>query len=192
MEDPTEAAAVRQTAIIEAATSVFLRYGFKKTSMADLASAAGLSRQALYLYFPTKEALFKAMVAHSVQGMRSAAREALAREDLDLEGRLLSAFEAIHGRTAGSENLDELLATTVALVGPVVRDLEEDLITDVAHALRAASVATRWKETGVSAKHLAEHLSAVSDGIKRRAKTPAEYRDRMRIAVRLVCRSAPR
>jgi AcrR family transcriptional regulator len=190
MEDPTETAAARPAAIIEAATGIFLRYGFKKTSMADLASAAGLSRQALYLYFPTKEALFKAMVAHSVEGMRSAAREALAREDL--EGRLLGAFEAIQGKTAGSDNLDELLATTLALVGPVVRELEEDLISDVAQALRAASVAARWKEAGVSAKHLAEHLTAVSDGIKRKAKTPAEYRDRMRIAVRLVCRSAPR
>jgi AcrR family transcriptional regulator len=52
MEDSTEAAAARPAAIIEAATGIFLRYGFKKTSMADLASAAGLSRQALYLYFP--------------------------------------------------------------------------------------------------------------------------------------------
>jgi len=66
------------------------------------------------------------------------------------------------------------------------------LVSDVAHALRAATVAARWKEAGVSAKDLAEHLSAVSDGIKRKAKTPAEYRDRIRIAARLVCRSAPR
>jgi hypothetical protein len=32
----------------------------------------------------------------------------------------------------------------------------------------------------------------VSDGIKQNVKTPAEYRDRMRIAVRLVCRGASR
>jgi hypothetical protein len=35
---------------------------------------------------------------------------------------------------------------------------------------------------------LAEHLSAVSNGLKRKVKTPSEYRDRMRLAVRLVCR----
>jgi hypothetical protein len=132
------------------------------------------------------------MVAHSIGAMQSAAREALAREDFDIEDRLLGAFEAIHGVAAGSENLDELLATTVVLVGPVVRELEVALVSDVAHALRAATVAARWKAAGVSAKDLAEHLSAVSDGIKRKAKTPAEYRDRMRIAVRLVCRSASR
>jgi len=127
MADQTETAAARQGAIIEAATGIFLRYGFKKTSMDDVARAAGLSRQALYLYFPTKEALFKAIVAHFVEAMRSAAREALACEDLDVEDRLLGAFEAIHGMVAGSENLDELLATTAALVGPVVRQLEGSL-----------------------------------------------------------------
>ena len=31
------------------------RYGFKKTSMDDVAQAAGVSRQGLYLYFDTKE-----------------------------------------------------------------------------------------------------------------------------------------
>jgi AcrR family transcriptional regulator len=192
MTAQTETGPARQAVIIEAARRIFLRYGFKKTSMDDVARAVGLSRQALYLHFATKEVLFKAMVAHSVEAMHSTAREALAREDLDVEDRLLGAFEAIHGLAAGSENLDELLATTVALVGPVVDQLEEALVSDVAHALRAASVAARWKEAGVSAKQLAEHLSMVSDGIKRKAKAPAEYRDRMRIAIQLVCGSAPR
>jgi AcrR family transcriptional regulator len=192
MADPTDTAAARQAAIIEAATGVFLRYGFKKTSMDDLARAAGLSRQGLYLHFPTKEALFKAMVAHSIETMRVEAREALAREDLDIEDRLLGAFEAVCSKAPGSENLDEVLATTAALVGPVVRELEEAMVADVARVLRAAGVAARWKEAGVSAKDLAEHLWAVSDGIKHKVKTPAEYRDRMRVAVRLVCRGAPR
>jgi AcrR family transcriptional regulator len=192
MADPSDAAAARKAAIVEAATGIFLRYGFKKTSMDDLARAAGLSRQGLYLYFPTKEALFKAMVAHHVDAVRAAGREALAREGLDVEDRLLGAFEAMHGSAVGSENLDELLATTAELVGPVVCELDEALVADVARTLRAAGVAARWKEAGLSAKDLAEHLSAVSDGIKHKVKTPAEYRDRMRVAVRLVCRGAPR
>ena len=42
-----------------AATAIFLRYGFKKTSMDDVAQAAGVSRQGLYLYFDTKDFLFR-------------------------------------------------------------------------------------------------------------------------------------
>ncbi len=43
----------RRESILQAAVGVFLRYGYKKTSMDDLARAAGLSRQGLYLHFAT-------------------------------------------------------------------------------------------------------------------------------------------
>src|SRR6266704_2912365 len=114
----------------------------------------------------TKQALFKSMVAHTVEAMIAAGREALAREDLDVEDRLLGAFEAMHGMALDSESFDELLATATQLVGPVIHVLDEAFVSDVARALRSAGVAARWKEAGVSAKDLAEHLSAVSNGIK--------------------------
>jgi AcrR family transcriptional regulator len=191
MSATNDSGAARQAAIIEAATGIFLRYGFKKTSMDDVARAVGISRQALYLHFQTKEALFKAMVAHALEAMRAEARSALAREDIDIEERVLGAFEAMHGKGIGTEHLDELIATTAALVGPVVRELEEAMVSDMTRALRAAGVAARWKQAGLSAEDLAEHLSTASNGSKHNAKTPAEYLERMRIAVRLVCRGAP-
>jgi len=191
MVEPTEATTARQTEILEAAIGVFLRYGFKKTSMDDLARAAGISRQGLYLHFPTKEALFKAMVAHTVEALRADARAALAREDLELEARVLGAFEAISSKGIGSENLDELIATTFQLVGSVVCTFEETFVADLTRVLRAAGIAGRWKEAGISVKELAEHLFAASMGIKHQAKTLDEYRERMCVAVRLVCRSAP-
>jgi AcrR family transcriptional regulator len=160
--------------------------------MDDVARAIGISRQGLYLHFQTKEALFRAMVTHNLEAMRAQGHAALAREDLDIEERVLGAFEAMHGKAVGAEHLGELIATTAALVGAVFRELEEALVADVARALRAAGVAVRWKEAGISAKDLAEHLSATSCGIKHKAETPAAYLDRMRIAVRIVCRGAPR
>ena len=54
--------------------------------------------------------------------------------------------------------------------------------------VRGAGVAARWKDVGVSAQDLAEHLHDASYGIKHRVATPAEYRERMRVAVRLICR----
>jgi AcrR family transcriptional regulator len=49
----------RDQQIIEAATSVFLRYGFRRTTMGDIAEAAGISRPALYLRFCNKEKVFE-------------------------------------------------------------------------------------------------------------------------------------
>ena len=43
-----------------AARSVFLRFGYRRVSMNDLAEAAGISRAALYLAFKNKEDVFLA------------------------------------------------------------------------------------------------------------------------------------
>jgi len=192
MNDASDSGAARQATIVEAATGIFLRYGFKKTSMDDIARAVGISRQALYLYFQTKESLFKTMVAHALETMRTQAREALSREDLDIEERLLDAFEAMYAKGIGTAHLEELVTTTEELVGPIVRELEEALDADMARALRAAGIAARWKDVGVSATDLAEMLSMTSSGIKRNVKTSAEYLHRMRTVVRVICRGRPR
>jgi AcrR family transcriptional regulator len=188
--DPTTA---RRASILEAATRVFLRYGFKKTSMDDLARAAGLSRQGLYLHFPTKEALFKEAVAALIASTRAAYKAALGRKDLDLPERLLAAFEAAHGHTIGqpgAENINELLEAATALVGPVVEELDRETTADIARALQKGGVAAAWKRQGLSANALAENLVSTSAGVKHRATSLAEYRDRMRIAVKIVCRGA--
>jgi AcrR family transcriptional regulator len=182
-----DAEAARQAVIVDAAYSIFLRYGFKKTTMDDVAKAVGISRQALYLHFPTKEALFKAMISRALEMMRTQARAALAHEDHDLQERLLGAFAELHGKGVGVESLGELIETTATLLGPVFREIEKAVISDVARVLDSAAVAARWKEAGLSAKDLAEHLSATSGGLKYVAKTPAEYLKGMRIAVRIVC-----
>ena len=54
----------RQQAYLEAATRVFSRYGVAKTTMGDIAAEAGVSRQALYGVFPTKDDLLAASIQH--------------------------------------------------------------------------------------------------------------------------------
>jgi len=184
------AVAGRRAAILDAAVRVFLRYGFKKTSMDDLARAAGLSRQGLYLHFATKEDLFKAAVSTLVASLRAATRAALSREDEGVEARILGAFEAIHGAfvgQVGAAYMNELLETANTLVGPSVADLERELVADVVRLLRSAGVAAAWKEEGLSAKDLGEHLFAASSGVKHQVATVEAYREQMRVAVRIVC-----
>ena len=52
----------RRTATVEAASVVFLRYGYARTTMAELAIAAELSRPTLYELFPGKDDLFAAVI----------------------------------------------------------------------------------------------------------------------------------
>lgn len=48
--------------ILDAATDVFRRHGFRRSSIEQAAEAAGLTRQALYHHFKSKEALFRAVI----------------------------------------------------------------------------------------------------------------------------------
>jgi AcrR family transcriptional regulator len=48
----------RKSQIIEAAITVFSKFGFSKTRMEDIAEESGLSKGALYLYFKSKDELF--------------------------------------------------------------------------------------------------------------------------------------
>lgn len=50
--------------ILENAKEAFLRAGFERTSMDAVASQAQTSKRSLYAHFPTKEALFLAVVDH--------------------------------------------------------------------------------------------------------------------------------
>jgi AcrR family transcriptional regulator len=52
----------RRQRLLNAAGSLFSRWGFDKTNMEDIAREAGISKGAVYLEFPNKDALFKAVL----------------------------------------------------------------------------------------------------------------------------------
>ncbi|HET9990473.1 MAG TPA: TetR/AcrR family transcriptional regulator [Kofleriaceae bacterium] len=61
MASSAERDSARRAEILEAAKSCFLRYGYGKTSLDDIAKQAGLSRPLLYRKFANKEAIFSAV-----------------------------------------------------------------------------------------------------------------------------------
>lgn len=56
----------RPAEILVAALDVFRERGFAAAPLDDVARRAGISKGTLYLYFPSKEAIFKALVRESV------------------------------------------------------------------------------------------------------------------------------
>lgn len=56
----------RPSELITAALDLFVERGFAATKMDDIAAKAGVSKGTLYLYFDSKEALFKAVIEQGV------------------------------------------------------------------------------------------------------------------------------
>ena len=53
----------KEAKVIVAATQVFMRYGYRRATMGDIAGAARISRPALYLIFSSKEKILTAVLA---------------------------------------------------------------------------------------------------------------------------------
>ncbi|GHO50295.1 TetR/AcrR family transcriptional regulator [Ktedonospora formicarum] len=84
----------RKNQILEAALAVFARLGFHESRMDDIASQAGLSKAALYLYYKSKDAIIAALLKHffvqefkRVQGLFETNREETVSEQLLLLAR---------------------------------------------------------------------------------------------------------
>jgi len=70
----------RRTTILTASLECFLKFGYAKTSVDDIAKAANLSRPLLYLKYRNKEEIFRAVFDHLVgEGYEVAKRLVAAR-----------------------------------------------------------------------------------------------------------------
>src|SRR5260221_2127230 len=120
--EPTDG---RLAAVLDAAVGVFARYGYRKASMDEVARAAGVSRQGLYLQFANKEELFRKAVEHSLNSQLNAAVAALSRREDSLELRLIAACDAWSGRfigSLGSDTADLMWASPSLAWAPVAHD----------------------------------------------------------------------
>jgi AcrR family transcriptional regulator len=103
--------------ILEAAMTVFRRHGFRRSSIEQAAEAAGLTRQALYHHFESKEALFCAVVERVYQDALAAeiaAAEAKEKAGFSLADILVAQITArlshLIASLDGSPHVEELFS----------------------------------------------------------------------------------
>jgi len=68
----------RPDEILDAALAVFTEKGFASARVEDVAKQAGLSKGAIYLYFPSKEAMLNALVEQSAGALAKAGEQLVA------------------------------------------------------------------------------------------------------------------
>ena len=57
--------------IIASAGQIFSRYGFKKTSMDEIAKALSMGKSSIYYYFESKESIFEAVILSEANTLRA-------------------------------------------------------------------------------------------------------------------------
>lgn len=160
--------------ILDAAVTVFGRYGFRRASMEEVASGAGLSRQGLYRYFATKEALFVAVVEDVHRGAEAAsvtAMEAAATAGADATGVLCALLGTrLEFYTSGvltSPHAAELMEESNRLGGALTQESTRIFRDMLVKAIETEQKRKRLKlKRGFPAGTLADLLITATAGIK--------------------------
>jgi AcrR family transcriptional regulator len=171
---PPPAKAPPQDRILDAAMRVFRRHGFRRSSIEQAAEEAGLTRQALYHHFASKEALFRAVIERLYeQGIEAEIAAATAAENEGLEladilvAQIAARMQALFASLKGSPHMEELFSEHLAQA----RDLYQTYATRFADeiATTIARVCRKRKLTlasGVSVRELARCVEMAIHGTK--------------------------
>jgi AcrR family transcriptional regulator len=176
--------------IHRAAFTLFCRYGFKRTSMEDIAAEAGLSRAALYLQFRNKEDLFRDL-ARELNAESIALAEAALTEQRPLadrlravvEARMLRMIEIAYDSPHGSELMDE----KNRLCGDLWADSERAFQALMVRLFKRAAHAREINlaGAGLGAAEAADLFLRAVSGLKGPGVTADIYRNRLASLVRV-------
>jgi TetR/AcrR family transcriptional regulator len=183
------AAGLKVDQILDAAYACFLRTGFRKTTMDDIATAAGMSRPAVYQYVRNKQDAYRRLAARIFDGAMAQAREAAAaggtlaqRLDRILAVRLVVAQRLLRDSPYAAELVGEGSRVAADLGQGFLSDLSDLLTSTIVDAADQADLVLSPE----NAREIAELALALTRGLEGDLADPARPRERLRNGVALL------
>lgn len=133
--------------IVEAALAVFAEKGFAAARLDEIARRAGVSKGAVYLYFETKEDVFRAVVSQAIAPNVSMVRAMVTAHPGPLAGLL----RAIVGHVAGVVETTPLGGVLKMVIGEarnfpeIARVWHDELVSQALGAMTAAIEAAQTR-----------------------------------------------
>lgn len=93
-------------AILDAALDVFLEKGFAEARLDDVAAQAGVAKGTIYLYVPSKQALFEALVKSGIGGAIGEIEQKVLALDIPAEEQLKAVFAFLRQEVLGTRRVD--------------------------------------------------------------------------------------
>ena len=179
--------AQKEQRVIEAAKLVFLRYGYKRVTMADIAEAAGMSRPALYLVFPSKEETLIAVTAQVFATMLEETREGLGRFP-GVKDKLKFAFETWTVRgyelVRASPDAKDLVESSYEFATEATNKAAADFVAVLSDVLEP--LVQRQARLDLSSVEIAQLLVSAMPGFKIAAKNTEQLRKSINAVIDLV------
>ncbi|MES0824012.1 TetR/AcrR family transcriptional regulator [Ruegeria sp. SCP11] len=155
--------------------TLFANYGFRKASMNEIATAAGLSRQSIYNQFGSKEAVLDWAVTSFLDTITDRALHCLGTADAPATQTLVSAYQAWIGDhlplVRGTPHGAELLDQTKSAAESSTRDYEGEFTRAIETFLLTRGMAPSEE----AAKDAAYVLNLASKGLLLKVGTPDDY-----------------
>lgn len=146
-------AEARPDEVLDAALMLFAAQGFAHTTVEQVARAAGLSKAAVYLYFPSKKALLAGLVKRAVAPVADLALDGVGGGAIgggDPRPRIAAMLRAVVARLAepGVMAIPALILREAAVAPEIAQVYRDEVLDRVLPALRAMIAG------GVAAGHL--------------------------------------
>ena len=182
--DETSAGTQRRLAVMASALGTFARFGYRKTSMEQIAQAANISRPGLYLLFSSKEELFRAAVTQSLERDLAEVEQIFRLPDQALAQKLLSAFDCWAGSYVGpgSDDITTVIDDNPEILGDLLVTAPGRFSDLVVESIAADAVGSDRTD----AIAIAQTLISASIGIKHHVDDRSAYVARMTTAIGLL------
>ena len=178
----------KRVKIVTAATTLFSRYGFKRTSIDQLAAEAGVAKPTVYAYFKDKDAVFEAVVVAVCEDLIARA-EAASRGRGSIEERLSAMLAAKFTRywelVQRSPHVQELLDSQSRLGAETIARADKAFVRLLATTIEEANEVDPAR-AGLTALGLAQLLIRAASGAAYDATTVAAHRKHLGELVRLL------
>ena len=174
--------------IVSAALAVFFKYGYQRVSMNEIAEAAGISRPGLYLYFSSKEEVFRAAILQFADSLIEEISKGLPSQKT-IEEKVRYTFEVwIVQRfdvTLNSPEAKEISDSSYEFAQEALDQSYEKLESVLASILKRHVKSSGNKKT-LSAEKMAHILTSAVRGFKLVAKSATELRKLIRDLVVII------